>query len=74
MSKNNISITDGNNGLDHNTQPQICEKNIWVKRSFIYLLFFIFLRILSIFNTHTEKKKNVLKKLTVVYIQKRPNS
>ena len=37
MSKNNV--TDGNNSLDHNTQPQICEKNIWVKRSFIYYYF-----------------------------------
>ena len=38
MSKNNI--TDGHNSLNHNTQPQICEKNIWLKRSFIYLFIF----------------------------------
>ena len=33
-------------------------------------LFFFFLRIQSIFNTHTEIGKSLLKKLTVVYIQK----
>ena len=71
MSKNNISITDGNNRLDHNTQPQICEKYIWVKRSFIFLIIFLFLRILSIFNIHKEKENNILKKLKMVYIKKK---
>ena len=31
---------------------------------------FFFLRILSIFNTHVGRGKKVLKKLTVLYIQK----
>ena len=68
MSKNNI--TNCNNRLDHNTQPQICEKYIWV-RSFIFFIIFLFLRILSIFNIHKEKENNVLKKLKVVYIKKK---
>ena len=69
MSKNNI--TNCNNRLYHNTQPQICEKYIWVKRSFIFLIIFLFLRILSIFNIHKEKENNVLKKLKVIYIKKK---
>ena len=35
-----------------------------------YVNFFFFLRILSIFDTHTGRKEKVLKKLIVVYIQK----
>ena len=33
-------------------------------------MFFFFLRILSIFNTHGERGESFLKKSTVVYIQK----
>ena len=34
-------------------------------------LIIFFFRILNIFNTHTEREDKILKKLTVVYIQKR---
>ena len=38
--------------------------------SFFFFFFLFFLKILNIFNTHTGRWKNVLKKLTVVYIKK----
>ena len=34
------------------------------------MFFFIFFRILNIFNTHTGRGKKIIKKLTVMYIQK----
>ena len=63
-----INPSGTNNVIDYaNTIDAPSVFNFPNPSSFFFLIFF---RIVSIFNTHTGRGKNVLKELTVMYIQK----